>query len=257
MKLLLACLAVVGFASLSEHVHGSIHGFNRLSIDFTKQEDAAAKATWSRPDKLAITAQGLGWDGPAAESIKGWIQTKPHAVGLSWRPASSVSLNVTIEPTPKPMTLNSGETSTPYTGTVYARFSPDAKHWSTWQALNTLHPIPKDSNGRLFTGALSVPMRERAEYLGFFEAYSKLDVPWTDDEEAMVKWILARDARFFERSLPFIGYVEFLFEVPFHGGRRVASLKADVGYGMSGLHSKAKDTNAALNRDVPWRFKSP
>lgn len=257
MKQFFTCLTLVSLAFLAEPVQGSIVSFNRLLIDFTKQKEAVTKATWSRPEKLVITAQGLGWDGPAAESIGGWIHTKPLGVGLSWRAASSVSLNVTIEPTLKPITLSNGQTYTPSSGTVYARFSPDAKHWSTWQVLSSMHPAPKDSTGRLFTGTLSVPMRERTEYLELFEAYSQLDVPWTADEEALVKWVLARDAKFFERSLPFIGYVEFLFEATFHGGQRVVVLKADVGYGMSGLHSRAKDPNAALNRDIPWRFKAP
>lgn len=42
------------------------------------------------------------------------------------------------------------------------------------------------------------------------ETYSRLDVPWVDDEEAFAKWLLARNPNFFERSLPFIGYLEFL-----------------------------------------------
>lgn len=258
MKQFLTYLSVLSVVFFTEPAQGSILGNDQLSIDFTKQEDATTKAEWSRPDKLAITAQGLGWDAQAAEFISdGWIQTKPLAVGLSWRTASSVSMRVTIEPTPKPILLNSGQSSTPYVGQVYARFSPDSKHWSTWQAMNSTHPIPKEATGRLFTGTLSVPERERHEYSDLMEAYSKLDVPWTDDEEAIVKWILARDAKFFERALPFIGYVEFLFEAPFYGGQRVTALKADVSYGISGLHRSAKDPNAARSRDIPWRFKAP
>ena len=244
-------------AFLSATALGSILGSNSLSVDFTKQEDAASKAAWFRPDKLTITAQGLGWDGQAAELIsEAWIHTKPLAVGLSWRAASSVGVRVTIEPTPKPILLNSGQTSTPYVGQVYARFSPDSKHWSTWQALSSTHPLPKDATGRLFTGTLSVPQLERQEYSDLREAYSKLDVPWTDDEEAFVTWILARDAKFFERSLPFIGYVEFLFEAPFYGGQRITTLKADVTYGMSGLTRGARDPDVTRNRDIPWRFKA-
>lgn len=257
MKPFLKCLAIAGLTFVTALAHGSISGGNQLSIDFTKQEDAGTKAEWSRPDKLVITAQGLGWDGPAASLISdGWIHTKPLAVGLSWRPASSVSLRVTIEPAPKPILLDNGQTTTPFVGQVYARFSPDSKHWSTWQALNSTRPTLKDSTGRLFTGTLGVPQRERREYSDLMEAYSKLDVPWTADEEAIVTWILTRDAKFFERSLPFIGYVEFLFEADFYGGQRITDLKAHVGYGMSGLHSVAKDPNAARNRDIPWRFKA-
>lgn len=104
---------------------------------------------------------------------------------------------------------------------------------------------------------MSVPQREQSEYHDLMEAYSKLDVPWTDDEEAMVKWILERDAKFFERSLPIIGYVEFLFEAPLYGGQRITTLKAKVIYSIAGLRSEPKDPKAAENRDVPWRFKAP
>ena len=256
MKPLLICLAIVGSAFFPLSGQGSICGGNELSIDFTKQGDAASKATWPLPDKLTVTEQGLGWEARAPETIDGWIQTKPLAVGLSWRTVSSVSLRVTIAPAPKPFRLDNGQTVTPFVGKVYARFSPDTKHWSTWQALNIDNPFPKDPAGRLFTGTLGVPQRELREYHDLMEAYSKLDVPWTDDEEAMVGWIIARDAKYFERSLPFIGYVEFLFEAPLYGGQRITALKAYVGYAVSGFMSKPKDPNVAQNRDIPWRFKA-
>jgi hypothetical protein len=118
------------------------------------------------------------------------------------------------------------------------------------------HPIPKDATGRLFTGMMGVPQRERTEYSDLVEAYAKLDVPWIDDEEAIVTWILARDAGFFARSLPFIGYVEFLFEAPFYGGQRITSLKADVSYALSGWHSPPKGPDVAPNWNLPWRFKA-
>jgi len=256
MKPFLTCLAIVAAAFFTASTQGSISGGNQLLIDFTRQKDAASKATWSLPDKLTISEKGLGWDGRAPESVDGWIQTKPFAVGLSWRAASNVSLRVTIAPPPKPFLLDNGQTSTPYAGQVYARFSPDSKHWSTWQSLKTDIPLSTDPAGSLFTGTMGVPQRERREYGDLREAYSKLDVPWTDDEEAMVAWIIARDAKFFERSLPFVGYVEFLFEAPLHGGQRITALTAYVGYGMSGLHRVAKDPKVAENRDVPWRFKA-
>lgn len=256
MTPLFICLAIVTSAFFPASVQGSICGGNELSIDFTKPEDAASKATWPLPDKLTVTEQGLGWEAQAPDSIDGWIQTKPLAVGLSWRTASSVSLRVTIEPAPKPFLLANGQTAPPFVGQVYARFSPDAKNWSTWQALNIDNPFPKNPAGRLFTGTLGVPQRERREYCDLMEAYSKLDVPWTYDEEAMVGWIIARDANYFERSLPFIGYVEFLFEAPLHGGQRITALKTYVGYAVSGFTSKPKDPNVAQNRDIPWRFRA-
>jgi len=252
---LVAAAAVFFSASL----HAAIEGGNQLSIDFTKQEDATAKALWwSRPEKLGLTAQGLGWDESANTSVDGWIHTKPLAVGMSWRPAVSVMVRLTIDPTPKEITLPNGQTYTPFIGQAFARFSPDSKHWSTWQVLNTTYPLPKDATGRLFTGRLGVPQSERLEYTDLLQAYARLDVPWRSDEEALVAWILAKDPKFFERSLPFIGYVEFLFEASFQGGQRITALKADVSYVINGVHQAARDPEAARNRGgLPWRFKSP
>ncbi len=91
------------------------------------------------------------------EHVDGWIQTKPLAVGLSWRAASSVSLRVTIAPVPKPFLLDNGQTITPFVGQLYARLSPDSKHWSTWQARAPDTPGDIDPAGRLFTANMSVP----------------------------------------------------------------------------------------------------
>src|SRR5438552_1112858 len=103
----------------------SILDVKRLTIDFTDAKDVEAKASWSEPDKLTITASGLGRDGDAASLRDGWIQTTPFAVGLSWRPPSGVNIHVEISPPPKPITLSNGQTSTPWVGEVFARYSPD------------------------------------------------------------------------------------------------------------------------------------
>jgi hypothetical protein len=87
--------------------------------------------------------------------------------------------------------------------------------------------------------------------------YSRLDVPWKSDEEAAVRWILERRPDFFSTDLPFIGYIEFLFEGSIHGGQRIRTFEASVSYGMSGLHSPPKDRNAYKDRDSsPWRFRA-
>ena len=101
-----------------------------------------------------------------------------------------------------------------------------------------------------------LPQRERRQYGEYLAEYSKLDVPWKSDEEAAVAWILKRTPDFFDRSLPFIGYVEFLFEFPFQGGQRLTRLQATAACGMSGLHYPPKDENAFKDRqNLPWRFK--
>ena len=257
MKLFLIGLIYVGMGFFVPTVLGGIISMDSFSIDFTNPKDAESKATWASPEKLFITGDGLGWDGEKAGQIDGWIQTKPLAIGLAWRPATSVGLRVTIEPAPKPVRLNSGQMSAPFSGQVYARFSPDAKNWSTWQVLESTKPTKERETGRFFTGTLSVPQRARQEYSALSEEYSKLDVPWVDDEEALVKWIVGRDAKFFERSLSFIGYVEILFEAPFAGSQRITSMETTVSLAMSGMTRPAKDGAAKNDRSGPWRFKSP
>ena len=76
-----------------------------------------------------------------------------------------------------------------------------------------LPPLRKD-----LPADVGIPERELRQYQGYLEQYSKLDVPWTSDEEAAVRWILKQQPDFFERSLPFIGYIEFLFDAPFYEG---------------------------------------
>ena len=231
---------------------GSILDSKQLSVDFTSPTNAAAGATWSDPDMLTVSKAGLGWDGEPAEIRDGWIQTKPLAVGLSWRPPVSVSVRIEIQPAPATIRLANGQESTPWQGNAFVRYSPDRRHWSTWQALET---EPATKPGRCYKGVVAVPARQRAPYAALLGEYSKLDVPWKSDEEAAVKWILGNAPDFFEKQLPFIGYLEFLFEAPFYGGQRITSLQANVSYGMSGLHSAPKDKSAYAGRDnTPWRF---
>lgn len=238
----------------------SIIEFKELDIDFTDINEAAAKATWSKPDILTITSNGLGWDGEPASMRDGWIHTVPMALGLSWRPPFAVSVRVSIHPEMEEITLGNGQVTTPYQGDVYVRYSPDAMYWSTWQVLQ-----PDDSQtstsiqnpGRHFSGTLRVPYSEREEYQILLQKYADLDVPWRSDEDAAVRWILQSDPDFFERGTPFIGYIEFLYEGSFHGTQRITSFRAEVTYGMSGLHYAPDNDDIYEDRDSrPWSFRA-
>jgi hypothetical protein len=80
-------------------------------------------------------------------------------------------------------------------------------------------------------------------------------VPWKSDEEAAVKWILQRDPKFFEKSLPFIGYLQFRLENPPAGAERV---EIELRYGGGGIFTLPRDqgTDPMKNRNGPWRFKA-
>lgn len=259
MKNMKAIPAIALAVSVASSAAASILDFKSLAIDFTDPADAKAKATWSQPEKLTVSTNGLGWDGEAASSRDGWIQSVPLALGLSWRPPYAVSVRVSVHPKPTEFLLNSGQKSTPYAGDVYVRYSPDLLHWSTWQVLQTSEPqsnTEKQNPGRHFSGSVRVPYSERDEYSRLISEYARLDVPWRSDEDAAVRWILEREPNFFAKSLPFIGYVQFRYEGGFHGGQRITSFKADVSYGIGGMHSAPKDKDAYKDRDSqPWSFR--
>jgi hypothetical protein len=239
---------------------GGILDYKELAIDFTDSRDAAGKADWSERDKITVSEKGLGWDGEASSSRDGWIQTKPMAVGLSWRPPYAVSVRVTVRPLPTEIVLANGQKSTPYGGDVYVRYSADLKHWSSWQVLQQAEPQSHDDKqhpGRHFQGSVRIPYRERAEYSERLSEYSRLDVPWKSDEEAAARWLVEKEPDFFAKRIPLIGYVQFLFEGHFHGGQRIRSLKASVSCGIGGMHAAPKDPAARNGRDsIPWRFKA-
>jgi hypothetical protein len=255
---IIAAFLVAWVALGSPRSHASIAELKQINIDFTSPRDAETKATWSEPDQIMVSRDGLGWDGDAAVLRDGWIQTKPLALGFSWRPAFGMSVRVAIQPPPHEFALNNGQKTTPYAGDVYVRYSPDLKHWSSWQSLQRAEPQSieeKKKPGRHYSGTVSVPYRERTEYGKLIADYSRLDVPWKSDEEAAVKWILDRDPEFFSKRIPFIGYVEFLFEAGFYGGQRIQSFKAEIGYGIGGEALLPRDDAVSKNRDVPWRYK--
>lgn len=251
-------LAAMGMLMLATSATAAILDFKSLSIDFCCFKDATAKATWATPEHLQVTADGLGWDGEVNSLRDGWIQTKPQALGLSWRPASAVSVRVQMEPAPQEFALPNGQRSRPDAGDVYVRYSPDTKHWSSWQVLQRSEAQStqeKESGGRFFGGQIRVPYAEMTEYRDLVQKYSRMDVPWVSDEEAAVRWILKEQPDFFERHLPFIGYVEFLYEGGFYGGQRIRTFNATISYGLSGIHQPPKDPSLKrYNDSSPWSF---
>jgi hypothetical protein len=85
--------------------------------------------------------------------------------------------------------------------------------------------------------------------------YHTLDVPWTGDQEAMVKWILHREPDFFEKQLPFVGYVQFRIETD----RRIERIKMQAAWFVSscvGYPNADVATEVWKTRDVTWRFEA-
>ena len=154
--------------------------------------------------------------------------------------------------------MNDGQTWTPYQGDVYVHYSADASNWSTWQVLQQPEPQTTaiQEPGRNFNGTVRVPYSEISGYHILLQEYAELDVPWKSDEGAAAKWIVENDPNFFERQIPFIGYIEFMYEGSFQGSARLTSFKAEVTYGMSGLHYPPENGDYGDADSMPWSFKA-
>ena len=203
------------------------------------------ECSWSDPARIQVGSKGLGWGVAASEGSRDfWLQTiVPLALGESWRPPSSARVRVTFN-----------HVGTP--GILYVRHSPDAKHWSEWQVVPTATPS-KNVKGQSFEGEIRVPYREQGSYRELLQAYSRReDVPWASDEEAFVKELVAKDANYFQRQKPFIGYVQFLYETQLHGGELIAGIKAEVDWAVGGVHAIPRNPDVHKARSGPWRFKA-
>lgn len=245
-----ACLLPI--CLLGETTFGSVFNGSELSIDFANRTEAKAKAAWS--ENWQVTEAGLAQQNETAETTsEGWFHTLPLAIGAWYRPVVNTQIEVFVGPLPPPLQA-AGQTFSRDPGLVYIRFSPDRKHWSTWQLLRHDINAPSDSFS-IFRGVLGVPEKERQNYVRLLDLYRNMDVDWPSDEEAAVKWLLQAEPYFFKRSLPFIGYVEFLYEGRLEDQRRIRTFKANLSYGAGGISSPPKNPEAVKARaGEPWSF---
>lgn len=222
-------------------------------LDFTKPEEAKTKATWTTPDKFDYTKKGISRSGEGSVDFR-VETTEAVPIGWSWRPVRSVVITAKVVPAGK---FEFGENSIVYPhGEFYARYSPDGKHWSNWQHLQMQVPKNHEHPEQTYHGTLAVPYKESERYQKLVREYSEQDVPWRSDEEAAVKWILQKEPDFFEKGLPFVGYVQFLYETQLQGGHPLERIEVDLQYGSGGLHHPPKDRDAEKDRHGPWRFKA-
>ncbi|MBI3878858.1 MAG: hypothetical protein HY301_02185 [Verrucomicrobia bacterium] len=225
---------------------------NELVVDLTKPQEATNHASWGADCCLTNTARGLGVGDNAGTSANGWIHTKPLAVAIHNEPAQHLNLRVTIEYAPSEP--SSTQRKAPFPTYVFARYSPDLKHWSTWHFIESLEKTVTfytkfiGLDEILFQGRLVVPRSERVEFeKEYFKFTSRRK---TSDQEEFVNDLIKREPKFFERSLPFIGYVEVLFEGSVKAGVPIKKLKVEASCTLSGMNFLGNDRS-------PWRFKAP
>ena len=74
----------------------------------------------------------------------------------------------------------------------------------------------------------------------------KTNPNWSSDEDALCRWIAANAPRFFEKNIPFIGYVQIRLE-SLDPPEKLTMEKLAIAYswGVGGIHSIPKDETKA------------
>ncbi len=237
--------------------HCQIMVADDMNLDLTQPTDQKKVLwfntdLWATPLTLTATAQGLGWDGPHDRAPQGIsIETTPLAIGLAWRTASSVSIQAKVTAL-RPLPDWDGETH------LYLRYSPDYRHWSEWQDIDQTSSTKKPGTELTFEGAPAVPSVARLPYDLLLQQHQQMTRS-NDDEEGDVHWILAREPHFFENCLPFMGYIQFLFEAKIEPGQRIRSMDIRYSWGVGGLTQESrgkKGEKKQIDRNGPWHFKA-
>lgn len=220
-------------------------------LDFTDPH-VAQQASWTHSASIKPGPHGL-----VGEESSGWMPfqlqtTEPFAIGSYWQAARAATIYAQLSPA-APLVSN-GQTSFPGAGRMFARYSPDTKHWSTWQVLGLPLSTELEACGSgyprcyTFSGELIVSQQDRREFDELCSEYQKLSGYSTD--EACVRWILKSQPDFFATHLPFIGYVQFLYEAVFAGGQRIERLTIHISYGG------ARPPPGYDPDDAYWRFRA-
>lgn len=263
--MVLALLILVLFAASSG---ADLLDSKLVTIDFTNPREVAKQATWTDPKVVQASEQGLSlaWDrsplrtkgipenerGIFTKDVIVHVETVP--VGWSWRPVTSVWVRVEVTPPGAFVFLPDATVYPP--GEMFARFSPDLKNWSSWQALERIPPDNQTDPRQAYQISLQAPAADQAAYEAKFREYAEKDVPWKSDEEAAVEWILKQHPDFFSDQIPFIGYVQLKFKISLKGDQRIERLEFRLGYQTGGLHNTPRDESVYKDRNGPWRFRA-
>ena len=251
--LLLGVFLIEGTVSVC---YATIDSMNTMKINLADPNEAKSKTIWSEPSHIDVNSAGLGWNGEDNACRDFWLQSKEMSIGLSWRPAQGAQIRVEIVRPLKEIRLPNGQTYTPYAGSVYMRHSPDAKHWSSWEIMES----SGEKDGKcIFTAKMGIPQRNRSEYDKYMMQYSKLtDIGWVNDEDAIVRWIVKSDPNFFEKNDPFIGYVQLMYETCLQANQRLKEISITASWAVGGMHQPPKDPNEIkrMNSINPWGYRA-
>lgn len=256
MRILASCL--LGFTIWAAPAHAVIWSGFGTNVVFTGTT-AQASATWS--ESLSQGVRGLSF--PSNRLDSAWIQTFPIPVGLAWRPPTEADVAVAIEGAFTDAFVK--EDRSMY---AYIRYGCDRRNWSTWIPMahttgalhseSTLAQLHRDDDRRqkTFSATLRIPSEVGKSYWEGMDAWRKTDPAWADDQDAYSRWLLSRNPAFFERTFPFLGYIQIRFENPsgFHGVTNIKSIRIRGSWVVGGLHSPPKGGAYPESDESAWRL---
>jgi len=238
---------MVGLTISCVSSHAFISDCTSLAVDLAKEGDAK-KIDWSK-DNWALSERGLRLVSAGKNlSRTAWVESQPIPVGWSWRAATSVGITSEIH-------LHSSDhkpdsVRNPFLTALFVRYSPDRKHWSNWQVLTWKQVKEKQQ----YVGRISIPYRQQTRYRQYLKQFSKMEVPWPKDQEAAVKWMARQEPDFLKKEMPFIGYVQFHFQLSANrSGRYVSKMWFALTFGRSG----GEYPDGHEERDeIRWRYRA-
>lgn len=224
-------------------------------LDFTQPEIATKIARWEDPEYVQAASDGLGLKEQDSDYRDLTVETlTPTAVGWSWLPVTSVKIQAEVVASGESYLRDIRRVNSSMPNQLYVRYSPDCKNWSTWQAL-ACRAIPDQIDPAIrFQGVLRIPKKTQRRYRQYLQEYSNAhQKPIVIDQYDAVSWIVDRDPAFFSKEIPFIGYVDFLFEATIKGDARLKKLQIEIEYSRKDRGPAPPDRHV----EDAWNFRIP
>jgi hypothetical protein len=232
MKILMSL--TFGIAVFALNVQPQIFGSGEERIEFRK-EVLQSGVSWSH--RLHLRDSGLESEQvPPNQSIDIWIQTHAFPIGMSWRPPTSTSISVGIDGT-----LHEPDQQRASRSRAFFRYSPDKLNWSSWYFTTATE---KPAEGWRHQGSLVLPEIASERYNSLMREWWSTSPAWSSDEHEFCEWLIRKEPNFFEKELPFIGYIQVRIEqsnITNAGNVKAITIKYSSGVG--GLTSPTKDSS--------------
>jgi hypothetical protein len=219
-------------------------GSVRLSVDFTKPEEAASMARWSLPDRIRCGPEGLGFEGPETSSYDFQVLvTRPLPVGRVGWAATNAGVGAKVHWT--------GPAADKVHGRLFLRRSTDAEHWTAWSEVPSVGASDATHEHRT---RLSVPRATLEEWTRLRARHRQEagDAPLERSDRAVAAAVERERPGWLAREQPFLGYLQFLYEAGIPGGHALRRIDVQASYVVPGPDVPAGRGEA----HEPWDFRT-